>query len=427
MGYVGCVTAACLASMGNRVYCVDVVEQKVKSIRSGRWPVFEEGLDELCARDEKGGFVNVEIAFDADSAVIQSEASIICVGTPGLPDGRVDLSYLKRTITEIASAIAKSEIEHTVIVRSTIPPGTTEKVVLPILEENGVKELCHTAFFPEFLREGSALNDFFTPNLTVVGCENGFPVEKIGEIFLRGDNDLIVTRFKTAEALKYANNAFHAFKIAFTNEFARTCKAYGVDSGEVMSIFCRDTVLNISHRYLKPGFAFGGSCLPKDLRALEAMARKKTVEAPLFSAVTESNKAVLSDLLSLIFDLGRQHIGFFGVTFKLDTDDIRESPVLHCIEKLLSKIRTYQKELIIQIFDMPTACSKIASLYDSRINIAQKELDLVETAELIVLGPYRVGEDIQEAIIRSGKPVIDLKWYQVLDILREYEQYHCIT
>jgi GDP-mannose 6-dehydrogenase len=259
MGYVGCVTAACLASMGRHVCCVEVVEEKLHAISGGRWPVFENGLDLLCQKDDFGQFVNVETASDAYDAISFSEVSIVCVGTPGLPDGRVDLSYIKRTISEIAAAIGKCERDHTLIIRSTIPPGTMEEVILPILERNEAKKYCRAAFFPEFLREGTALKDFHSQSLTVVGCEEDFPVELIREMFPKGENDFIITSFRTAEALKYTSNAFHALKIAFANEFARIYKAYGIDSEEVMSIFCMDMVLNISPRYLRPGFAFGGS------------------------------------------------------------------------------------------------------------------------------------------------------------------------
>jgi len=200
-----------------------------------------------------------------------------------------------------------------------------------------------------------------------------------------------------------------------------------VDAGEVMAIFCKDTMLNISPRYLRPGFAFGGSCLPKDLHAVVALARKKGIEAPLFNATSKSNKAILQALLSMIFDSGVHHIGFFGVTFKPETDDTRESPILHCIEKLLSRVRTYQKDLTITIFDTEKACIRVTAYHDSRISIAEKEEDLIRKAELIVLGPYRLQTEIHEFIINSRKPVIDLKWHRVPDSLREYEHYHCLV
>ena len=426
MGYVGCVTAACLAKMGNQIYCVEVVPEKIDKISHGKWPVFERGLDDLCERDKGGRYKNIVICQNAEQAISECEISIVCVGTPNWPNGQVDLSYLRKTSEEIASAIHSCNREQILFIRSTIPPGTTENVVGSILKEVGVENKCHLAFYPEFLREGSALDDFFNPSLSIIGCGEGFPVDIVREGFPSGSKGLIITSIKAAEAIKYACNAFHGLKIAFANEFAFYCKACGAPADEVMKIFCEDTVLNISHRYLRPGFAFGGSCLPKDIEGAIAHARENGLDMPLFKGILKSNESVMKNLFSLIFDLNVSKIGFFGVTFKPDTDDIRESPVLKVIEKLLSKTPTYQKPFEIHMFDRAVAIAKLNNLYDKQIIIEESEQNLIRYSELIVLGPYKIVLGSEKALIDSGKPVINLKWHAMSPELQQYHNYYSL-
>ncbi len=425
MGYVGCVTAACLASLGNELLCVEIVDEKVATLQKGKWPVFENGLDDLCPRG-RDGFEKIEVSADYVSAIKKTEMSIVCVGTPAMPDGRVDLSHIARTVKEIAEAVRALKKEHVLIIRSTIPPGTIENEICGILREYGVDGLCQVAHYPEFLREGSAVSDFFKPSLNVLGCREGFPEDVIKRAFKGVDSPLIVTAIKTAEAIKYANNSFHALKIAFVNEFAMFCKSYDVDSREVMDIFCEDKVLNISPYYLRPGFAFGGSCLPKELNALITLCKKSNVDPILFKAVVDGNEQIMKKLLSLIFDFNKVRLGFFGLTFKPDTDDMRESPVLKVIEKMLSKTPTYSKKFEILACDRPEVLEAINRTYNGQIQALLKEDELVEKSELIVLGPYKIQKKTESLIAESGKPVINLNWHTVSADLSGYEKYYSL-
>lgn len=427
MGYVGCVTAACLAHMGNKIFCVEVVDEKIQSIRQGKWPIYEPGLDQISEKDQNNCFINISVSSDNERGISETDISLVCVGTPNFPDGRVDLSFLKRTIVEIATAIKKFNKKHIIVIRSTIPPGTTEGPIASILNDFGIVNRCHLAVYPEFMREGSAVHDFFEPSLNVVGCNKDFSVNIIKNAFPSIQKKLLVTSIKTAETIKYANNAFHALKIAFTNEFSLFCKAYGVNSEEVMDLFCQDKVLNLSPYYLRPGFAFGGSCLPKELKGLIALSQEKRVETPLFGATLYSNKQLVRRLLTLIFDHQVTKIGFYGVTFKPGTDDIRESPVLKVIEKLLSNTPTYRKKFGLQIFDVSEVLAKIKNLYNNQIHTSENEEDLINNTELFVLGPFKIREKTEKAIIDSGKPVIDLKWHRVSNRLQQYEKYHSLV
>jgi GDP-mannose 6-dehydrogenase len=330
-------------------------------------------------------------------------------------------------VTEIAYALKDSYKTYPIVIRSTVPPGTIEGVLTRILEDAGVADRCVIGMYPEFLREGSAVRDFFEPSLNVLGCTHDFPVDMLKEVFAPVQQELLVTNIKTAEAIKYANNTFHALKIAFTNEFSLFCKEYGVQSEEVMELFCQDTILNISHRYLRPGFAFGGSCLPKDLKGLISLSRQKSIETPLFKAILESNRQIIRRLITLLYDFNMQKIGFFGITFKPDTDDLRESPILHILEKLLSKTPTYRRRFELAVFDKDEVLPLISRFYNGQIILARDENELVNSVELIVLGPFKIARETEYAIIASGKPVIDLKWHAVTPQLKAYKHYYTIV
>ena len=427
MGYVGCVTAACLSQMGNRIYCVEIVEEKISAIRQGRWPVYEAGLADLCERDENQRFANIGVSSDCAAAVSETDMSLLCVGTPSLPDGRVDLRYLKRTVAEISRAIKRCNKEHILIIRSTVPPGTAEGPVAAILKETDTDQKCAVAVYPEFMREGSAVRDFFEPSLNILGCSGDFPINRVKEAFSAVKKDLTVTSVRTAETIKYANNTFHALKIAFTNEFSIFCKAYGVDGEEVMELFWRDRILNLSPYYLKPGFAFGGSCLPKELEGLIALSQDRSLKTPLFRAILDSNEQLIKRALTLIFDCNVLRIGFYGITFKPNTDDIRESPVLKVIEKLLSNTPTYRKKFELHLFDRQEVLEKIKAFYGGQISTAAKEEDLLRDADLVVLGPFKIKQETERAILDSGKKVIDLKWHRVGESLRQYKNYSSLV
>ena len=424
MGYVGCVTAACLIKQGHSVIGVDVVEEKVKALLQRRWPVFEPGLDALVKKELS--LNRLTVTTDAQKAVFEAHVSIICVGTPSLPDGRVDLSYITRTASEIGRALARKKGKHVVLVRSTVPPGTTESILLPPLTGENRSAGLAVGFYPEFLREGSAIEDFFDPSLNVLGCYPDFPVEVIKTLLPDVKTELQQTSIRTAEAIKYANNTFHALKIAFVNEFALFCREYGVDSAEVMDLFCQDTRLNLSPYYLKPGFAFGGSCLPKEISAVIAMAKERKVEPVLFEAILESNELMIRRFVSLVYQLNPASVGYFGITFKPGTDDIRQSPVLKAIEALLSNALSYSRKIRQVVFDREVAVSEVEGRFGQDLVVARDPQELIERSDVIVLGPYKIDGVIQSHIVSSGKPVIDLKWHEVGDKMREYAYYYSL-
>ncbi len=423
MGYVGSVTAACLLKEGHSIVAVEIVEDKVDKLRRGEWPIFEKGLDDLVPREIIVKDLKVET--DAMEAVLKTEISIICVGTPNLPDGNVDITYVSKTVEEINRALVRKKADHMILIRSTVPPGTTESILSPILHRDIGKDKGLTVgFYPEFLREGSAIKDFFEPSLNVLGCDRDFPIEVVNKLLPDGIKDVRMTSIKTAESIKYANNSFHALKIAFANELASICSQYGVNMEETMDIFCQDTTLNISPYYLRPGFAFGGSCLPKEIRGIISMAKDKKVESALFEGILKSNDNMVERFVSFVYRMNPSSIGYFGITFKPETDDIRESPVLRAIEVLLSKSTSYSKVIDQIVFDNDKAISKVRGKFGDGFRIADTPEELLLSSDVIVLGPHRIDRAVESKIISCGKPVIDLKWHRVGENLSRYPNYH---
>jgi GDP-mannose 6-dehydrogenase len=341
LGYVGTVTAAGLASRGHDVYGVDVDEIKVGLIRQGRSPVVEPGLDDLVAGGVAAGALHATT--DAAEALESADVSLLCVGTPSTPQGSTDLSYLRRAVADIRSALGTVRPPesgfHAVVVRSTVPPGTGDEIVAPtfadLREESGWR--IGTAMCPEFLREGSGVADFFDPPFVVAGAGDPRVHDVLADLFAFLGRDLHQVDVRSAEALKYACNAFHATKVSFANEMGRIFRPYGVDSREVMEIFCEDRILNISPTYLRPGFAFGGSCLPKDLRSLLHMARVNDLDVPLLAGTLRTNELVVSDVLDRILATPAKVVAMLGLSFKMDTDDLRESPNVELVERLIGK------------------------------------------------------------------------------------------
>ena len=341
LGYVGTVTAAGLASRGHEVWGVDVDPVKIDLIRSGRSPVVEPGIDELVATAVGAGALSATT--DPVVALNRADVSLLCVGTPSLPQGGTDLIYLRRALEDIrgAFAVAKPPASgfHAVVVRSTVPPGTGDDIVratfATIPPETGWA--VGTAMCPEFLREGSGVADFFNPPFVVLGAADQRVTELLTEMFTFLDREITPVDVRSAEALKYACNAFHATKVSFANEMARIFRMYGVDSREVMRVFSEDKVLNISPAYLKPGFAFGGSCLPKDLRALLDMARVNAVDVPLLAGVAWSNELVIAGVVDRLIASPFRKVAMLGLSFKMNTDDLRESPNVELAERLIGK------------------------------------------------------------------------------------------
>ena len=338
LGYVGAVSLACLARDGHDVIGVDIDRSKLDLIMAGKTPVVEEGMVELMAQVAASG--KTHVSSDVRQAVHDSEISLVCVGTPSAGNGSQDQSAILRMAHELGQALRDKAEPHVLVLRSTLVPGTVEDVLRPIIEQQSGKKdgegffLC---FQPEFLREGSSIRDYDHPPLTVVGANHAFGVERLRALFGHLPCKFVHTSVRSAEMMKYCCNNFHALKITFANETARLCDALGVNAFEVMDLVCQDTQLNISRAYLRPGFAFGGSCLPKDLRATTHLAKMRDVEVPMLAGIMPSNRAHLELALGKLLSTGKRKIGFIGLSFKTGTDDLRESPLVTLAEQLIGK------------------------------------------------------------------------------------------
>lgn len=338
MGYVGAVSAVCLAERGHQILGVDTNANKVDLINKGIPPIIEDELPELFQKVLEQG--TLKATTNAHDGVMNTELSIICVGTPSNNNGSLDSKYLIAVSKEIAAALKVKTDKHVLVYRSTMLPGLLTETIIPLLEahsgkKNGVDFF--VCFNPEFLRESTSVYDFYNPPKTVVGADNEWAAEKVLEIYKGLPGPMIKTSLAVAEMVKYCDNTFHALKITYANEIGQICKSLGIDSHEVMDIFVQDTKLNISKAYLKPGFAFGGSCLPKDLRAMSYLAKTKDVEIPLLNSLLISNEKLISVAVKDIMSFGKRKIGFAGFSFKAGTDDLRESPIVEVIERLIGK------------------------------------------------------------------------------------------
>ena len=341
LGYVGTVTAACLASKGHLVWGVDPEHSKVDALSAGRSPVVEPCLGELVAGAVARG--TLRATTQPFEAVDGANISFVCVGTPSSPSGSTDVSFVMRAVKEIGQAVRATGGQsgfHTVVIRSTVPPGTVEDLVIPALEaEIGRPEgsVFGVAMCPEFLREGSGVEDFYHPPFTVVGTESAQAATALAGALMFLESPFRIVPIRTAEGLKYASNAFHALKVSFTNELSRLYRTLGIDARTVMDLFCEDDQLNISPRYLRPGFAFGGSCLPKDLRSLLYLARMNSVELPVLAGALVSNDLAVKDVVQRALAVDGRRIALLGLSFKMQTDDLRESPNVELAETLIGK------------------------------------------------------------------------------------------
>jgi GDP-mannose 6-dehydrogenase len=338
LGYVGAVSAACLADNGHQVVGVDVNPTKVKMINRGQSPVVEEGMADLMCKGVRAG--RIQATTDGAAAVAQTEVSFICVGTPSNGNGSLNLDYVRRVGADIGRALRQKDDYHVVVARSTMLPGSTEEVVIRALEEASGKVTGRdfgVCFNPEFLREGSSIKDFYDPPYTVVGGDDPRAIEAVRQIYAMLDAEFIVAPLRVAEMVKYAANAFHALKVSFANEIGNICKQQEIDSHQVMEIFNKDSKLNISPAYLKPGFAFGGSCLPKDLRAIIYHSRRLDLSAEVLEAILPSNRRQIDRAYQMIKRTGHKRVGVLGLSFKAGTDDLRESPLVELIERLIGK------------------------------------------------------------------------------------------
>jgi GDP-mannose 6-dehydrogenase len=349
LGYVGTVSAACLAQDGHEVIGVDPVSTKVDLINAGQSPIIEANIQEIIT--EAVGAKRLRAIQDPPRAIYETDLSFVCVGTPSQMNGNLDLSYIRRVCEEIGRALKSKEARHTIVIRSTVLPGTMRGIVIPILEQQSGKRagvgfgICNN---PEFLREGSSVMDFKFPAKTIIGEADEASGDVVADLYARLEAPMIRVNLETAEMVKYIDNAWHALKIGFANEIGTLCKSLGVDAAKAMEIFCMDTKLNISPAYLSPGFAFGGSCLPKDLRALNYMAKLRDLELPILSSILRSNDMQVMRGLQLIMAKGHNRVGILGFSFKEGTDDLRESAMIEVIERLVGKgydLRIYDKNV----------------------------------------------------------------------------------
>jgi GDP-mannose 6-dehydrogenase len=338
LGYVGCVTAACFARDGYHVIGVDVKPEKIENIRQGKSPIIEPGLAELIGAGVAQNCL--EATDDTTYAVTEADVIMVCVGTPSQKNGSLDLTYVENVCQDIGRALRKQSSYKVVVIRSTVLPGSIVTKILPLLEQEAGKIAGHDFGFcvnPEFLREGSAIKDFDFPPFTVIGELDNRSGEQLARVYAAIDAPLYRVPLGTAEMVKYASNAFHALKVVFANEIGNLCQEYGVDSHQVMDIFVQDVKLNLSPYYLKPGFAFGGSCLPKDLRALLYAARQVDIQLPVLEAILPSNELQAQKALEMLIDSGMRKVGLIGLSFKPNTDDLRESPAIELAERLIGK------------------------------------------------------------------------------------------
>ena len=412
LGYVGSVTAACLARAGHQVIGVDVSGEKVAMINAGTSPIVEHGLGDLLAEVVGAGRLRATVS--TDEAVQQTDLALICVGTPGRSNGQPDVRALEQVGAQIGAALRARAGAYTVVLRSTVLPGTTEGVLLPALSRGAGCPLdgaVRVAVNPEFMREGSALRDFAGPPFILVGCADPATASLVGSLYMGVAAPCIQTDLRTAEMVKYVSNAFHALKICFANEVGDVCTALGVDPHEVMRTFLLDRQLNISEAYLRPGYAFGGSCLPKDLRALTYAGRAADLSLPLLSAILPSNETQIRRAVEAVVGTGRRRVGVVGLAFKPGTDDLRESPMVALVEALIGK------GLQVRIFDPHVAVARLVGANRRYIeeeipHIASLMCDhleaVVEHAEVLVIGS--VSDEAARALgaARPSQVVLDL-------------------
>ena len=425
LGYVGSVSAASLATDGHQVVGVDVSADKVAAINAGRSPIVEPGLEEMLARTVAEG--RLRATSDATRAVADTEVSLLCVGTPSRRNGSLDLTYLERVTEQIGLALAAKSAYHVVVVRSTVLPGTTHSVIIPALERASGKRYGDgfgVSVNPEFLREGTALKDFRKPPLTLVGHNHAADASGTIALYQAIDAPLVSTSIAVAEMMKYTSNTWHALKICFANEIGNLCKRLGVDSHDVMDIFCRDEKLNLSSCYLKPGFAFGGSCLPKDVRALQYRAKEIDVDLPVISQILASNRLQIQRAFDEILETGRKKIGLLGFSFKAGTDDLRESPMVILAEHLLGK------GLLLWIYDKNVSLARLVGANKEYIEQQIPHLasllcatvsEVIDQVDVIVVGNQSPEFADALAHARRDQIIIDLVRLPVVGSLLEAE------
>lgn len=391
MGYVGSVTAACLAKNGHFVIGTDIKHEKVNAINSGKSPVFEKGLDELIREVVANDKLKATVS--PDEAIKNSDISLICVGTPSNLDGSLNINYIKNVCSDIGRLLEKKDDFHVIAIRSTILPGTAENILIPALENESKKKVSMdfgVCVNPEFMREGQAIYDFFNPERIVIGDMDKNSGDLVEKIYAGVNAPVVRVDIRSAEMIKYVENSFHGMKVAFANEIGTLCKKVGVDGREIMNIFCMDYKLNLSPYYFRPGFAFGGSCIPKDLRAILYKSKELEIDCPLIESILGSNQKHIDRAVEQIIRQGKKKIGIFGLTFKSGTNDTRESPTIPMITRLFEKgyLKLFEKGFNIKIFDSDAIPSEIdeilphiAPLLNSYFETVIKESEVLVIAK----------------------------------------------
>lgn len=412
MGYVGAVCSACFAKDGHQVIGIDPQAVKVELINSGKSPIIEEGLEELIAAGVASG--NLKALQDAATAVKETDISIICVGTPSRANGSLNLDYIKLVCEEIGAAIKEKGSRHIVVMRSTVLPGTANDIAIPALEAFSGQKLGEGFGYvsnPEFLRESTAIFDFYNPPKTVIGETDTESGEVIASLYTDLPAPLIRTEVKVAEMVKYADNSWHAVKVSFGNEIGNIAKNLGIDGQQVMEIFCQDKKLNLSPYYLKPGFAFGGSCLPKDVRAITYKARDLDINTPLLASLIPSNVEQILSAFNLLKQTGKKKVAMLGISFKANTDDLRESPLVELVEQMIGKgydIKIYDK------------CVSIAALVGANKEYILEHIphvsdllvddvnDAIQHADVVIIGNNAAEFQDIKASLTDEQHIIDL-------------------
>ena len=412
LGYVGTVTAACLAANKHKVIGVDVAPEKINLINQGRSPIIERDIDQVVAEGVSSG--NLRATDDVARAIADSDIAIVCVGTPSSENNSLDTHYVEQVTAQIGNAVKEQKKDGLLFVlRSTVLPGTTAKIVIPILERTSGRAPGNgydIAFHPEFLREGSSVKDFHHPPKIVIGERAPGTAERLKELYEGAKAPLFATTIETAEMIKYSANSFHAAKITFANEIGSLCRRLGIDGQEVMEMFCADTQLNISRAYLRPGFAFGGSCLPKDVRALIYHARHGDLELPLLESLLASNDEQIDRVFRRIERSRPAVVGLFGLAFKPGTDDLRESPLVALAERLLGK------GISLRIFDPNVETSRLVggnrAYVEERLPHLSRQLvgsaDALSDCDVIVIGHPLQDETQLDRWLSAGRRVLDL-------------------
>ena len=393
LGYVGCVSLGCLAKNGHYVIGVDTNPAKINQINSGKATIIEKEVDTIIAEQRSAGHISA--TDNVTEAISGSDISIIAVGTPSSDKGHLNLQFIFKVAENIGEALRNKSSFHIIAIRSTIMPGTCDKVAAEIEKISGKKRNVDFAIVdnPEFLREGTAVHDYYNPPLTLIGSDNPVAAEKVADLYRQLPAEIVITDLKTAEIMKYINNTYHALKISFGNEVGNICAELGIDSHKVMDIFCKDKQLNISPYYFKPGFAFGGSCLPKDLKGLQTLAHDLYVEIPLIESINRTNEIQIQRAIKLIYKYNNKKLGFLGLSFKAGTDDLRNSPTVSIIEALLGK-----------------GCN--IAIYDKNINLAMltgTNKDYIDSriphlSSLLVNDPAKLVQDCDIVVINTKEP-----------------------